>query len=166
MNNYTKKIILLLSCVGFLTISACTPKLGGDDYDVQSVGQVSKTLKGTIVATRKIKIRESDMPQQPGAGAAVGGIGGAVAGSTIGGGNKMPLVSAVIGGVAGGFAGHAIEQKLKEQDGVEYQVQLDRGDLITIAQGKEPALSVGQRVLVIESSKYRARSRIIADHTN
>ena len=76
----------------------------------------------------------------------------------------MPLVSAVVGGLAGGTAGHLIEQKLKEQDGIEYQVKLDRGDVVTIAQGIEPKLVVGQRVLIIES--HGARSRIISDNTN
>lgn len=172
------KIFLLISCCSLLTISACTPKLGGDDYDVQSVGQVSTTLKGVVVATRKIKIRANDAPQEPGVGAAVGGIGGAVAGSTVGGGHKMPLVSAIVGGIAGGVTGHMIEQKLKEQDGIEYQVKLDRGDVITIAQGAEPKLVVGQRVLVIESNpnlkvgrggvlieSKQARSRIVPDNT-
>ena len=178
INTNIKKVFLLLSCLGFLAISACTPHLGGSDYDVQSVGQVSTTLKGIIVATRKIKIRASDNPQQPGAGAAIGGIGGAVAGSTIGGGNHMPLVSAVVGGIAGGVAGHMIEKKIKEQDGVEYQVKLDRGDLITIAQGVEPTLVVGQRILVIESNPQlresisgrlieskQSRSRIVPDNS-
>ena len=176
---YTKKLFLLVSCLGFLAISACTPNLGGSDYDVQSVGQVSTTLKGVIVATRKIKIRASDNPQEPGTGAAIGGIGGAVAGSTIGGGHHMPLVSAVVGGIAGGVAGHMLEKKIKEQDGVEYQVKLDRGDLITIAQGLEPKMAVGQRVLVIESNPHlregrggrlieskHSRSRIVPDSSN
>lgn len=178
VNTTIKKIFLLSSCFTFLTISACTPKLGGDDYDVQSVGQVSTTLKGVIVSTRKIKIRGDNNPQEPGIGAAAGGIGGAVAGSTIGGGNRMPLLGAVAGSIAGGVAGHLIESKLKEQDGVEYQVKLDRGDLITIAQGAEPKMVTGQRVLIIESNPNlkvgrggvliegkNTRSRIVPDNT-
>ncbi len=162
INISIKRIFLLISCCSLLVLSACAPKLGGDDYDVQGVGKVSTTSKGVIVASRKVKIRADN--SNPGSGAAIGGIGGAVAGSTIGGGHKMPLVSAVVGGLAGGTAGHLIEQKLKEQDGIEYQVKLDRGDVITIAQGIEPKLVVGQRVLIIES--YGARSRIISDNTN
>lgn len=177
LNNSIKKLSLITSCLVLLAVSACNPKLGGDDYDVQSVGQISKTLKGVVVATRKIKIRV-DNPQEPGVGAGAGAIGGALAGSTIGGGSRMPLISAVAGGIAGGVAGHLIESKLKEQDGIEYQVKLDRGDLITIAQGAEPKMVVGQRVLVIESDpklqvgrggvlveSKATRSRIVPDNT-
>jgi len=49
------------------------------------------------------------------------------------------------------------------QEGTEYQIKLDNGSTITIAQGIEPRLAVGQRVLVIESN--RSRSRMVPDNT-
>ena len=162
LNNYIKKIALLTLSCGILFLSACAPKLGGNDYDVSGVGEISTTLKGIIVARKTVKLRpdNSDKPQ---IGAAAGVASGALLGSTIGGGHKMPLVAAVVGGLAGGAAGHALQNKLTEQDGTEYQIKLDSGKLITIAQGLEPSLAVGQKVLVIESN--RSRSRVVADNT-
>lgn len=163
-NNYIMKkfALLILSC-GILFLSACAPKLGGNDYDVRGVGEISTTHKGVIIAAKTVKLRPDDH-NKAGTGAMAGAASGAVLGSTVGGGDKMPLVSAVIGGLAGGFAGHAIENKLTEQDGTEYQIKLENGKVITLAQGLEPKLSVGQRVLVIESN--RSRSRVVADNTS
>ena len=153
--------IILVSLLG-LGASGCDPKLGGNDYDVRGAGEISTTLKGTVVATRAIKLRPDDS-HRAGTGATAGVVSGAVLGSTVGGGKKMPLVGAVIGGLAGGAAGHAIEGKLTEQEGTEYHIKLDNGDTITLAQGVEPRLSVGQRVLVIKSN--RSRSQVVPDNS-
>ena len=141
-----------------LILSACAPKLGGNDYSVKGVGEISQTFKGTVAAARPIMINSAD--GKPGAGALLGGGAGALLGSTLGGG-KGRLVTGVLGGLAAGAAGHFLEQKMGEQEGMEYQVQLDRGDIITISQGAEPRLVVGQRALVIQSGKDR--SRVVPD---
>jgi outer membrane lipoprotein SlyB len=148
--------------IGLMALSGCAPKLGGNDYGVSGAGEISKTRKGVIVATRSVILRP-DNSHEAGTGAAAGAIGGAALGSTIGGGDTMPIVSAVIGGIAGGAAGHAIEGKLTEQEGTEYHIKLANGTTITIAQGVEPRMSVGQKVLVIESK--RSRSRVVPDNT-
>jgi outer membrane lipoprotein SlyB len=154
-----KKILIVatLSATS-LMLSACAPKLGGSDYSTRGVGEISQTFKGTIVSARPVMLNSSD--EKLGAGAAIGGISGGLLGSTIGGG-KGRLVTGVLGGLAGGAAGHLLEGKMSEQQGMEYQVQLDRGDVITLAQGEDPKMSVGQRVLVIQSGKDR--SRVVPD---
>ena len=162
INTYITKISLLFISCGLLALTACAPKLGGNDYDVSGVGEVSTTLKGVIMAAKTVKLRPDDS-SKPGVGVVAGGLSGALLGSTVGGGHRMPVVSAVVGGLAGGAAGHAIENKLTEQDGTEYQIKLDSGKLVSIAQGLEPRLAVGQKVLVIESN--RGRSRVVADNT-
>ena len=141
-----------------LALSGCAPKLGGSDYSAHGMGEVSQTFKGTVVSMRPIAISGSD--GKIGAGAAIGGITGGLLGSTLGGG-KGRWVAGALGGLAGGGAGHLLENKMSEQQGVEYQVQLDQGNIITIAQGEEPKLAVGQHVLVIQSE--RTRSRVIPD---
>jgi outer membrane lipoprotein SlyB len=50
-----------------------------------------------------------------------------------------------------------IEQKATEQQGMVYEVKLDQGGSVSISQGIEPMLSVGQRVKVIHSAKERSR---------
>jgi outer membrane lipoprotein SlyB len=104
---------------------------------------------------RRVEIKPDE---SPGAGALIGGVGGALAGSMFGkGGGK--LLTTAAGAAAGGLAGHMIQNR--SQDGVEYTVKLESGSVITLAQGVTPALSVGQRVYVVHSS--RDRSRIIPE---
>jgi len=155
-----RKLLVAFVSAASLALSACAPKLGGNDYSVRGVGEISQTFKGTVAAARKVMINSSD--GKIGAGALIGGASGGLLGSTLGGG-KGSLVTGVLGGLAGGAAGHFLEQKVNEQDGMEYQVQLDRGDMITISQGADPMLAVGQRVLVIQSGKDR--SRVVPDNS-
>jgi outer membrane lipoprotein SlyB len=109
------------------------------------------------------------MDNQPGTGAAVGAIGGGVLGSQIGQG-KGSVLAALAGAAAGGVAGHMIGQKITDQEGMEYQIQLERGGIVTMRQGADPILRVGQRVMVINSSKDMlnrggGNSRVIADNS-
>ncbi|RZI45885.1 glycine zipper 2TM domain-containing protein [Candidatus Finniella inopinata] len=156
------KNILVASAViaSALLSTGCAPKLGGNDYSVKGAGEISQTQKGVIVAARPVMINAQDA-SQPGAGSVIGGLSGALLGSQIGGGKEGRVVTGVLGGLAGAGAGHLIQGKVTEQEGVEYQVQLDRGDVITLTQGAEPKMSAGQRVLVVQSN--RDRSRIVPD---
>lgn len=160
-----KSIVMVALLSATMITSGCAPRIGGDQYSVYGAGEVSQTNRGAIVAMRPVNISASStgMDNQPGTGAAIGSIGGAVLGSQIGNGRGQ-AVAGLLGAVAGGVAGHFAGQAMTDQQGFEYQVQLDRGDLITIAQGAEPRLHVGQRVLVIQSTKPGGRGRITADN--
>lgn len=154
-----RKIFILFLPFAAYFLTGCAPQLGGSDYDTNSVGTVSSTLKGTIISARVININAKDR-SNVGAGGLIGGLAGAGLGSTIGSG-KGSMLSTVLGGLAGGAAGHFAEQKMTAQQGIEYQVKLDRGDTISIAQGAEPKLIQGDRVLIIQSPG--GRSRVILD---
>ncbi|MDR2074680.1 MAG: glycine zipper 2TM domain-containing protein [Holosporales bacterium] len=148
---FKNKVALLSLVVCPLLFSGCAD-YSGDTYEGRAVGEVSRADAGTIVSIRKIKIKpEGDTP---GMGALIGGAGGALAGAAFGGG-RGKLLTAGVGGVAGGIAGHMIQNR--EQDGFEYTVRLDTGPTIVVTQGPSPALSVGQRVNVINSHKGRSR---------
>lgn len=136
-------------------ICGCSNDYSGDSYDGRAVGEVSRSEAGTIVSMRKIKINpESD---GLGTGALLGGAAGALAGSAFGkGGGKV--LAAGIGAIAGGVTGNAIQNR--SQDGFEYVVRLDSGATVSVTQGTSPALSVGQKVIVINSNK--GRSRVVA----
>ena len=140
-----------------LFIGGCAPKLGGSDYQASGIGEISQTLRGTIIEARPVTIHGTD--GKLGAGGVVGGVAGGVLGSLVGSG-KGSLLGGTLGALAGGAGGHLAEQQLSKQEGIEYQVQLDNGDLVAVSQGVEPKLSVGQRVLVIKSAK---RSRVVPD---
>jgi outer membrane lipoprotein SlyB len=148
---FRNKIIVWMLIACSLLFSGCAD-YSGDTYEGRAVGEVSRADTGTIVSIRKIKIKpEGDTP---GMGALIGGAGGALAGSVFGGG-RGKILTAGVGALAGGVAGHMIQNR--EQDGFEYTVRLDTGATIVVTQGPSPALSVGQRVNVINSHKGRSR---------
>jgi outer membrane lipoprotein SlyB len=154
-----------------LTMNGCAPRIGANNVSIQGVGEMSETLRGVIIAARPVTISASrqDMDNQPGAGAAIGALGGGVLGSQIGGG-RGSVVAALAGAAAGGVAGHMIGQKITDQEGMEYQIQLDRGGIVTMRQGADPVMRVGQRVMVINASKDMlnhggGNSRVIPDNS-
>lgn len=149
------KNFLICAAAAALLAAGCTPKLGGSDYDVKGVGEISRTHFGVIAAKRVVNINAAD-PTKMGGGAVAGALAGGVGGSMIGQG-KGQILGAGLGALAGGFGGHALEQYATSQEGFEYQVRMDTGETITISQGAEPNLSVGQRVSVIEGIKGRSR---------
>lgn len=146
----------LLSALAIIVAgSACTPKISPDTYSVGSVGQVNRVVRGTIVSSRLVAISGT----QSGAGAATGIAAGGVAGSAMGGNTRTNVLGAIGGAVVGGIAGAAIEESSTRQQGMEYVVETENGALLTVVQGTDPSLSVGQRVLVM----YGQRARVIAD---
>lgn len=145
-------------------LTGCAPSLGGSDYAIAGVGEAAKTLPGVIVSARPVLLnsgKRSGDDAEVNAGGVIGAGAGALAGSQVGGGRGR-YVTGALGALAGGFAGQMVEKNLKTQKGMEYQVRLDRGDIITLAQGAEPAMAPGQRVYVVMSN--RDRSRIVPAH--
>ena len=160
-----KKVFLIsLLCTASFILEGCAPRIGGSNYSVRGAGEVSDTQRGVIVAVRTVLIgaRTAENENNPGTGALGGGLVGGFAGSGIGKGNSS-VVAAGAGALLGAVAGHYLERELTDQQGYEYQVKLESGRLITITQGTDPAMSVGQHVLVITGNKERGR--IIPDTT-
>jgi outer membrane lipoprotein SlyB len=153
------KILASLLVPALLATAGCAPKIGGNNFSTRNVGVVAKTYKGVVVAARAITISSSN-PSSPGVGAGVGAVSGAVLGSTIGQG-KGRILGAALGGLAAGAAGHFIEQAATEQQGFEYQVQLENGSIVTVRQGADPVISVGQKVFVTEDNT--GGSRVVPD---
>lgn len=154
-----KKIILLsLLCSSVFVLEGCAPRIGGSNYSVRGAGEMSDTHRGVVVSLRPITIsaKTAENENQPGAGALAGGLAGAYGGAQIGRGHGS-LIAGGLGALAGAVGGHLAERGLSDQEGFEYQVRLDDGRLTTIAQGADPLLRVGQRVLVIKSNKDRGR---------
>lgn len=142
-------------------LTSCAPRLGGTDYSIRGAGETSTVLTGVIISTTPINIsaKSNEQDSQLGAGALVGAGVGAVGGSLIGKG-RTPWITGTVGAVAGGAAGHAIERGLTDQQGMLYEIQLDRGGVVAVSQGLSPALGVGQRVKVIQG---RDRSRVLPE---
>ena len=134
-------------------LAACTSDISPDSYSVGAVGQVNRAVSGVIVNARPVAIQGT----RSGLGAGAGALAGGTAGSTVGGSTEANIIAAVGGAVVGGLAGAAIEESATRQTGMEYVVETDNGALVTVVQGGEAPLAVGQRVLVI----YGTRARVI-----
>ena len=135
------------------SLAACAPDISPDSYSVGAVGQVNRAVGGVIVNARPVAIQGT----RSGLGAGAGALAGGTAGSTVGGSSEANIIAAVGGAVIGGLAGAAVEESATRQTGMEYIVETDNGALVTVVQGGEEPLSVGQQVLVI----YGARARVI-----
>jgi outer membrane lipoprotein SlyB len=140
----------------FLTavLVGCASNLSPKTYSVGSVGQVNRTISATVIS-----VREVDVAGTTGLGAGVGAATGGVAGSSIGSGGRENIIGAIAGAVVGGLAGAAIEGNATQQKGMEYVVETENGNLMTIVQGVTTTFKTGQKVLVL----YGSPSRIIAD---
>ena len=147
MNKYALLLALPLTAAG---IAGCASDIDSNYYSTGSVGQVSQAQGCTVVSVRPIKVST-----QNGAGTAIGGIAGGIAGSQVGGGNTAHLLGAVGGAILGGFAGNAAQEGLTSQQGYEYIVRLDNGNTVSTTQGADVLLNPGQRCQIIFGNPAR-----------
>ncbi|WP_347253042.1 glycine zipper 2TM domain-containing protein [Leminorella grimontii] len=137
-----------------LSMAGCASNISSDSYKEGQVGQASRTLAGVIVSSRVV-----DVEGNSSVGGLVGSAAGGVAGSAIGGGFRANALGAIGGALLGGMLGSSVEKGASKQQAIEYVIQTDSNGLITVAQGTDQPLAVGQRVLVIEGKQ----ARVIAD---
>lgn len=148
-----------LACTMSLSLlSSCASEISANTYSDSHVGETSSTFAGTIVSMRYVTVGGSDKSEGSGAGIATGAIAGGAIGNTIGQGRGHDT-AIVAGALLGAFAGAAAEKKLKQQQGIEYVIKLDSGELKTVVQGPDNPISNGQRVLLMVS--HQGRSRVI-----
>lgn len=143
----------LAACL-VLSMAGCASNISSDSYKEGQVGQASRTLAGVIISSRVV-----DVEGNSGVGGLVGSAAGGVAGSAIGGGFRANALGAIGGALLGGVLGSSIEKDASKQQAIEYVIQTDSNGLITVAQGVDQPLAIGQRVLVIEGNP----ARVIAD---
>lgn len=148
------KIHNALAILILFILASCKSNFSGDVYDVGSVGTVGRAVKGVIISVREVKI-QGTTGVGAGAGAAAGAVGGAAAfGSDD---PASAIVGAIGGAVLGGITGNALENESSKQRGYEYVVETENGSLLTLVQGLNEKLKVGQEVIV----QYGPRSRVI-----
>lgn len=111
--------------------------------DAQRMAQVQD---GVVLSIRSVTVDGS----QSGAGAAVGGVVGAIGGYSGSGVPREAQVLGVLAGVAGAAAGNAIERFATKEDAVEILVQLKGGDRRAIVQAKgSELLAAGDPVIIV-----------------
>lgn len=147
-----KKWALLFVFPLALMLSGCYSAIGADQYATDSVGEVNRALRGTVVSVRAVQVASDGQT-----GTLIGGAAGAVAGSMIGGSDAAHILGGIGGAVIGGMAGDAAQGALTKQSGYEYVVELDNGSLVTVSQGNDVVLRPGQRCIVL----YGKRARVI-----
>ena len=150
MKAITISTLAVFICLGAVS---CKPNISPDSYSVGSVGQVNRVVRGVIVSARAVAISGTNTGIGAGAGAIAGGAGG----SAIGGSTEANIAAGVAGAVVGGLIGAMTEQEMTRQTGMEYVIEAENGALITIVQGDESPLGVGEKVLVM----YGGRARVI-----
>lgn len=151
------KLFLLSALLTTVLVAGCAQNISPNNYNVQNVGAVSRVLSGVIVAARPVKVSGNTT----GAGGLAGAVAGGAAGSAIGSGARAGIIGAVGGALAGGLLGNAIEKKVSDQGGIEYVVKTSKGRMLSIVQGAQARLFVGEHVLVILGDP----ARIIPDHS-
>lgn len=140
------------------SLAACASGLDSSDYSRGSVGNVSKTDRGTVLQVREVRIEGT----KSGVGTAAGAVAGAAGGASIGQGRAADIAGGVGGAVIGGLIGAAGEEAFTRQKGVEYTVQRADGTVVTVVQGADAqTIAPGTPVLIL----FGERTRIIPDST-
>lgn len=105
--------------------TSCSRNMSSTTYTDSASGGV--VLEGTIVSARAVTIKASDKLEGNGAGILAGGVAGGVAGNSIGGGRGR--TAATVGGaLAGAVLGAVIQDQLATDEGMEYVVQINKGN--------------------------------------
>lgn len=139
-------------------LAACAPTNTNTTYTAGSIGVPAQLRYGTIVGMRPVQIAGS----QSGLGAGVGGVSGAVLGSTVGGDWRARTAMGVLGGLVGAGAGHLAERGLTQGEAIEFVIRPDGGGPdFTVVQTNELGLQPGERVAI--SFGDRARLMRAAD---
>jgi outer membrane lipoprotein SlyB len=148
---------LLSTLLATILLFGCAKNMSSQSYSVGSVRQINRTISGNITS-----VREVDITGTTGTGGGAGSVLGAIGGSSIGGTSRDNLAGAIGGAVIGGLIGSALEKNTTKQQGLEYMVETENGNLMTIVQGLIPLFGVRQKVLVL----YGSPSRVIIDPRN
>lgn len=140
---------ILLITIASVLFTSCAAQISSNAYSARQVGEASMTYSGCIINIRPVCVQ-----QQTGVGTVAGGVAGGALGSALGRGCFAPVA---LGAIAGAVVGSAVEQDASRQTGLEYVIQLDNGQLMTVVQGCDQYFQCGDPVYVIMSGSGRSR---------
>ena len=143
--SFAKRATLVVAMTAALGACASSQVGGGNTVSRDATRSAATVEYGVVIDARQVSIEGT----RSGVGAATGAVAGGVAGSQIGGGTEERAVAGIAGAVVGGLIGDAVEEGVTSQKGIEYTVRLDRGGVITVAQGADPIIPRNARVQVI-----------------
>lgn len=138
-------VTTLFSVVALATLGACATS-NPDVIQRGEAQRMSQVLDATVLSVRAVTIDGS----QTGGGAVAGGVVGAIAGSSVGGGYRDNQVGGVLGAVAGAVIGNAVERTATKDEALEIILQLRNGERRAIIQGKgSETFNPGDAVLLV-----------------
>ncbi len=145
-------LVLLVTAV---ILSGCTTNQTSRVYSSDQAQRVQTVQEGTIVALAPVTIEDSQNMVGTIAGSVIGGI----AGGQVGGGSGSNIAT-VGGAVLGGVLGNAAEKGIKRKTGFNITVRLTNGQMISVVQEEDPAVTfqTGSRVLIYTQ---RGASRVV-----
>lgn len=155
MKNLNQILVAVSLTAAALTFTGCATDISSQSYSDSHVGETARSYRATVIKVRKVKVGPDELGKNQN-GALAGGLGGAMLGSTMGGGNGKALMT-IAGGVAGAVGGAYAEKALKTQVGLEITVELRNGKLLTIVQGSDIAFFKGERVILMSYGKGRSK---------
>ena len=142
-----------VAVVSVLALAGCAGSMSGNTYSRERAQKVQTVEYGQVLEVRQIQIEGT----KSGIGALAGGALGGALGSGIGKGAGTTI--AVVGGaIAGAAAGAATEEAVTKQPGLEITVRLDTGQTLSLVQGMDPPVSVGDRVKLMRNPDGSARA--------
>jgi len=148
--------VVLLAALAVLSAGACARQISPDVHTGRDAGAVMRTETGFVEAVRVVEIQESDTLEGNKTGQVLGGLAGGAAATRFGQGVGKALAAAG-GAIVGAFIGAYAEQEIKRQPALEYVIRTDRGELVTVVQGTDRPLEIGQRVYVQYGASGRGR---------
>jgi outer membrane lipoprotein SlyB len=139
-------------CVLLALAAAACSHPSSTTYNETEVGQTIEMTSASVVSSRIVEVSGEPGYVGAGAGAAVGGVGGATAVE-----GPASLLVGIVGGLVGAGAGYMAEKGLKDREGIEYVLEMEDGRLVTLVQNRETdeqPLPNGSRVLVQQNGQY------------
>jgi outer membrane lipoprotein SlyB len=143
----TRFLILLAMCS---LLAACAHHSSSPDVYSRSQARKPYTTQfGEVTGVRTVKIE--------GEATWVGGWGGYIVGTAVAGQATNSAVGAAVGGIAGAVAGQAVEKAATGETGLEVEVMLDNGNLLTVVQSEAIHFKPGDKVKVLRRGNHEAR---------
>ena len=104
---------------------------------------------GTVASIHAVALKGD----ASGLGAVAGGLTGAVVGNQMGRGNGNTAMT-LLGAAGGALAGNEIEKNVKKHHSYRVTVRMDDGSFRTVSQPDAPAITVGERVRVLNGTVF------------
>ncbi|MBT0569448.1 hypothetical protein KIK84_03860 [Curvibacter sp. CHRR-16] len=133
------------SCLLVAMLAACASS-SPDVIQRSDTQRLSQVQDATVLSVREVTVDGS----QSGAGAAVGGVVGAIGGYSGSGVQREAQVLGILAGVAGAAAGNAIERLSTKETALEIILQLKGGERRSIVQAKgSETFAPGDAVIMV-----------------